>query len=118
MSLRGVVENLEETPSSQLRAFWRETLCAVATMSVPASTLVAKYLSDTPPIRMPEEEEEEEKLVRFRIVEAIEFGSEGLGVDSIKLGLLHSVDIRFRFFVKINDVSCLFTLLFIILGLK
>lgn len=75
MSLTGVVENLEETPSSQLRAFWRETLCAVATMSVPASTLVAKYLSDTPPIRMPEEEEEE-KLVRFRIVEAIEFGSE------------------------------------------
>jgi len=74
MSLRGVVENLEETPSSQLRAFWRETLCAVATMSVPASTLVAKYLSGTPPIRMPEEEEE--KLVRFRIVEAIEFGSE------------------------------------------
>lgn len=71
MSLRGVVEKLEETPSSQLRAFWRETLCAVATMSVPASTLVAKYLSDTPPIRMPEEEE---KLVRFRIVEAIEFG--------------------------------------------
>ena len=73
MSSRGVVEKLEETPSSQLRAFWRETLCAVATMSVPASTLVAKYLSDTPPIRMPEEEE---KLVRFRIVEAIEFGSE------------------------------------------
>lgn len=74
MSLRVVVEKLEETPSSQLRAFWRETLCAVdAIMSVPASTSVAKYLSDTPPIRRPEEEE---KLVRFRIVEAIEFGSE------------------------------------------
>ena len=35
-----------------------------------------------------------------------------------ELGLLHSVDIRFGFFVKIKDVSCLFTLLFIILGLK
>ena len=38
MSLRGVVENLEETPSSQLRAFWRETSGAAETISVPTAT--------------------------------------------------------------------------------
>lgn len=38
MSLRGVVENLEETPSSQERAFWRETSGAADTMSVPTDS--------------------------------------------------------------------------------
>lgn len=38
MSLIGVVENLEETPSSQLRAFWRETLDAAEIMSDPVAT--------------------------------------------------------------------------------
>lgn len=38
MSLRGVVENLEETPSSQLRAFWRDTPGAAETMSVPVAS--------------------------------------------------------------------------------
>lgn len=38
MSLRGVVENLEARPSSQVRAFWRETLGAAETMSVPVAT--------------------------------------------------------------------------------
>lgn len=38
MSLIGVVENLEETPSSQLRAFWRETLDAAEIMSDPVVT--------------------------------------------------------------------------------
>lgn len=68
MSLRGVVAKLEETPSSQLRAFWRETLGAAATMSVPASTLVTRYLTAAPIRRPPKAEEQ---LVRFRIVEAI-----------------------------------------------
>lgn len=35
MSLRGVVENLEETPSSQDRAFWRATPGAAETRSEP-----------------------------------------------------------------------------------
>lgn len=35
---RGVVEKLEETPSSQKRAFWRETPGAEETMSVPTDT--------------------------------------------------------------------------------
>jgi len=39
MSLRGVVENLEARPSSQVRAFWRETLDAAETMSVPVAIL-------------------------------------------------------------------------------
>ena len=38
MSLRGVVEKPEETPSSQLRAFWRATLGAAETRSVPTTT--------------------------------------------------------------------------------
>lgn len=50
MSLRGVVENLEETPSSQLRAFWRETLGAAETMSVPAATAAYALNFDDPPI--------------------------------------------------------------------
>lgn len=37
-SLRGVVENLEETPSSQVRAFWRQTSGAADTKSVPTAT--------------------------------------------------------------------------------
>lgn len=37
-SLRGVVENLEETPSSQVRAFWRRTSAAADTKSVPTVT--------------------------------------------------------------------------------
>lgn len=37
MSLRGVVENLEETPSSQERAFWRETFGAADTKSEPTA---------------------------------------------------------------------------------
>lgn len=37
MSLRGVVQNLEETPSSQVRAFWRDTDGATETMSVPTA---------------------------------------------------------------------------------
>lgn len=38
MSLIGVVAKLEETPSSQVRAFWRETSCAAETMSLPTAT--------------------------------------------------------------------------------
>lgn len=34
----GVVENLDSTPSSQLRAFWRETSGAAETRSVPTET--------------------------------------------------------------------------------
>ena len=37
-SLRVVVENLDSTPSSQLRAFWRETPGAAAIRSVPTET--------------------------------------------------------------------------------
>lgn len=47
MSLRGVVANLEETPSSQERAFWRVTFGAAETMSVPIAT-DAKALHDRP----------------------------------------------------------------------
>jgi len=39
MSFNGVVENFEETPSSQVRDFWRETPGAAETMSVPTATL-------------------------------------------------------------------------------
>lgn len=38
MSLRGVVEKLEETPSSQERAFWREALGAAEIRSEPTAT--------------------------------------------------------------------------------
>lgn len=38
MSLREVVENLEETPSSQLLAFCSETFGAADTRSVPSET--------------------------------------------------------------------------------
>lgn len=37
MSLIGVVEKLEETPSSHVRAFWRETFDAAESMSVPVA---------------------------------------------------------------------------------
>lgn len=66
ISLRGVVENLEETPSSQERAFWRETLGAAATMSVPEASL-AKDLRDAP-IRSPATADQ---VARFTIVDAI-----------------------------------------------
>lgn len=72
MSLRGVVENLEATPSSQLRAFCRETSGAAATMSVPASTFAAKALKGVAPIRRPPAIDfMAEQLVRFRIVDAM-----------------------------------------------
>lgn len=60
MSLRGVVENLEETPSSQLRAFWRDTPGAAETISAPlpseAKALLpnankADEAADSPPLR-------------------------------------------------------------------
>lgn len=38
ISLRGVVENLEETPSSQDRAFCSETFGAATVRSVPTET--------------------------------------------------------------------------------
>lgn len=47
MSANGVVENLEETPSSQLRAFWRETPGAAEVMSVPSESF-EKALDKTP----------------------------------------------------------------------
>jgi hypothetical protein len=73
MSFRGVVANLEDTPSSQLRAFWRETSGAAATMSVPASTFAAKALKGAaaiwrPPIAVGFTAEQ---LVRLRIVDAM-----------------------------------------------
>lgn len=51
ISVNGVVENLEETPSSQLRAFWRETPGAAEVMSVPSESF-EKALEKTP-IRPP-----------------------------------------------------------------
>lgn len=69
MSLRGVVENLEETPSSQLRAFWRETFGAAETMSVPTAT-DAKALHDRPIARPPVVDLIAE-LVRFTRVDAM-----------------------------------------------
>lgn len=48
MSLRGVVEKPEETPSSQLRAFWRATLGAAETRSVPTATEEAYALTEFP----------------------------------------------------------------------
>lgn len=47
MSDNGVVENLEETPSSQLRAFWSETPGAAEVMSVPSESF-EKALDETP----------------------------------------------------------------------
>lgn len=64
--------NLEDTPSSQLRAFWRETSGAAASKSVPASTLATKALNGVAPIRRPPATDlREEKLVRFNIVDDI-----------------------------------------------
>lgn len=47
MSLREVVENLEEMPSSQVLAFCRDTFGAAVTRSVP-SAIEAKALVDRP----------------------------------------------------------------------
>lgn len=70
MSLTGVVENLEETPSSQLRAFWRETSGAAETMSVPTAT--AAKARDEAPIRIDSTSELiAEALTRFRIADAM-----------------------------------------------
>ena len=69
MSLRGVVENLEETPSSQVRAFWRETLGAAETMSVPTATFAYDLIiprADTDTDFMAEE-----VAARFTITDAI-----------------------------------------------
>lgn len=70
MSLRGVVENLEETPSSQLRAFWRETSGAAETKSVPTAT--DAYALDDAAIRRPLTTVfKAEELLPFRIRDAM-----------------------------------------------
>jgi hypothetical protein len=73
MSVRGVVANLEDTPSSQLRAFWRETFGAAATMSEPASTFAEKALKGAAEILKPPLAIgfTAEQVVRLRIVDAM-----------------------------------------------
>ena len=71
MSLSGVVENLEETPSSQLRAFWRAASGAADTISVPTAT--AAKARDEARIRIDSTSELiAEALTRFRIAEAMD----------------------------------------------
>lgn len=71
MSLSGVVENLEDTPSSQLRAFCRATSGAAETMSVPTAT--AAKARDEAPIRIDSTSELiAEPLTRFRIADAMD----------------------------------------------
>ena len=54
MSLRGVVENLEATPSSQDRAFCSDTPGAAETMSVPtdANPLAAPHSTAAEPLAL------------------------------------------------------------------
>lgn len=47
ISVNGVLKNLEETPSSQLRVFWRETPCAAELMSITSESF-EKPLEATP----------------------------------------------------------------------
>lgn len=69
MSLRGVVENLEDTPSSQVRAFWRETSGAADTMSLP--TAIDAYDLDDSPIRRPSASDlRADGVDRFRMSDA------------------------------------------------
>lgn len=67
MSFSGVVEKLEETPSSQERAFWRETPGAAAIMSLPEAT-DAKALEDTPKSKI---DFQADGVVRFSKIDAI-----------------------------------------------
>lgn len=69
MSLTGVVEKFDETPSSQERAFWRETFGAAETMSVPTAT-DAKALHD-PPIERPPDTDLNDELVRLSRMDAM-----------------------------------------------
>jgi len=70
ISDNGVVENLEETPSSQLRAFWRETPGAAEVMSVPSASF-EKPLDETPIRALFAADLSADKFLSFRIDIAI-----------------------------------------------